>query len=152
MKKISLLIAFMLLFITGCGRGEQVVTCTKHVDGIYETIVLNATSNKITNVDATYKYDNSLLNIDSIKNITDEQKDKIINTMYKNLGFSKNEVYDKFTFNISIDDQLIVSFSGDINDETASNNFKKMGIDFKSTDLQLKKTIAMYKKDNYICK
>jgi len=92
MKKISmlLLVVVMVFVVTGCTE-EKVATCTSQQDTHFESVTINGENNKVTLYEVTYKYENSLLGVESMDDYTDEQKQAFVDNMYNNLGFEKEK-------------------------------------------------------------
>ena len=153
MKKISmLLLAIIMVFVvTGCTE-EKVATCTSQQDTHQETVIINGENDKVTIYQVTYKYENSLLGIESMDDYTEEQKQAFVDNMYNNLKFEKDKKYDGFEIDIRVEDQVIVEFSGDVNNESAREQFLKLGIDLSNADLGFDKAVQSYRNSGYTCK
>ena len=157
MKKISmlLLVVVMVFVVTGCTEEkieEKVATCTSQQDTHFESVTINGENNKVTLYEVTYKYENSLLGVESMEDYTDEQKQAFVDNMYNNLGFEKGKKYDGFSIDIRVEDQVIVEFSGDVNNENARENFLKLGIDLSDANLGFEDAVHSYRLAGYTCK
>lgn len=154
-KSIFLLLTVITIgVLTGCGTSEikeQTATCTKQESTHYEAITLSATNDKVSRFDATYKYEGSVFGADNLDNVTEEQKQEFINNMYTNLGFEKDKDYDGFNIKIEVEDKVIVTYGGDINNASAQIQLKKLGIDFSNTDLTFTNAVESYKLSGYTC-
>lgn len=154
-KSLLLMTAIIIIVLTGCEKTEikdQTAACTKQESTHHETITLSGTNGKVSRFDAIYKYEPSVFGVDNLVNITEEQKQEFINNMYTNLGFEKDKVYDGFNIKIEVEDKIIVTYGGDVNNTLAQTEFKKLGIDFSKTDLTFENAVDSYKTSGYTCK
>ena len=155
-KNFGLLFFVIMLFtITACSDKkieDKIATCSIKTDTHYENVILNGTNGKVTRFEATYEYINEAIGIENMENVSSEQKQLLVDNMYTNLGFEKEKVYDGFDIDITVTDKLIVKFSGDINNKSATESFKKLGLDFSNTDLNFKNAIKSYEDSGYNCK
>lgn len=157
MKKISLMLLTVcaITIVTGCGEQkieEQIAICTIQKETYTETTEINGSNGEVTTVDTTYEYENSAFGIDASTTITDEQKQMMVDNMYKNIGFEKDKTYDGFEINITFKDKLVINFGGNVKNEKAKEQFKKLGIDFSKTSLEFDQAVQSYKNTGYTCK
>lgn len=159
LKKVILLLLAVIMVgvITGCGKADEIkikdqtAICTKQESTHHETITLNGTSGKVSRFDAVYKYEPSVFDTDNFDYVTEEQKQEFINNMYSNLGFEKDKVYDGFNIKVEVEDKVIVTYGGDINNTSAQTELKKLGIDFSNTDLTFENAVDSYQIAGYTC-
>lgn len=156
-KKMSLLLLAVIMVgvLTGCGKTkieDQTATCTKQASTHHETITLSGTNGKVSRFDAVYKYEPSVFGADNLDNVTEEQKQEFINNMYTNLGFEKDKTYDGFNIKVEVEDKVIVTYGGDVNNTSAQTELKKLGIDFSNADLTFENAVDSYKTSGYTCK
>lgn len=153
MKKICMLLfAGLILFAsTGCGS-EKIVdsaTCTKKEEQYYHTVRLKAKDNKVETMGITFVYENSALGIESFKDVSDEQKEKIKESMLKNLGLEGT--YEGFSIDVYFDDQMKVDLEIDI-EKADKEALKKLNMDFSNTNLDMNDSIKSYKDTGFTCK
>lgn len=144
----------MIFMLTGCEKNkieDQLATCTKQESTHHETITLSGTNGKVSRFDAVYKYEPSIFGAVNLDNVKEEKKQEFINNMYTNLRFEKDKEYDGFNISVSVTDKVIVSYGGDINNNEAQTQLKKLGIDFSETDLIFKNAVESYKTVGYTC-
>lgn len=151
MKKILyVFIAILMLGVfSGCEKEEKTTTCTIDRSSYSETQKLTGKRN-VEQLELTYVYENSLFNIDSFNDLTDEQKEQIKTTMLTNLGFDKTS-YDGFEIIVDIQDKMTVTMKIDIAKADTSVT-KKVGIDFSSTNLNYDDAVKSYEDIGYTCK
>lgn len=156
MKKISLLLLVMVcaIIFTGCGDKKDVLeskTCTKQMDGYVNTYKWIATNDKITNVELTIAYDNSLFNIESFSVLDESQKEQIKTNMMANLGLADTD-HTGLDINIDIQDKMTVYLKADL-DKADSKTLQKVDMDYKSkTNRSFKTAIEASKSEGYTCK
>lgn len=153
MKKSFLVgILVMLCFIaTGCGNKAETKTCTRTVEGSYdETFVMSATNNTIDKIDVTYVYYNELFGVETLSNLTDEQKTQIKNEMLKNLSLEKYE-YDGLKISIDIADRMTVNIKAELNVADV-DVMKKIGLDFTNTNKNFDDGVKSMTDASYTCK
>lgn len=154
-KRLFLLFPIIMVgLLTGCEKEiqEQSITCTKQESTHHETITLSGTNGKVSRFDAIYKYEPSIFGTDNLDNVEEDKKQEFINNMYTNLGFEKDKEYDGFNISVSVTDKVIVSYGGDINNNEAQTQLKKLGIDFSKTDLNFESAVDSYEIAGYTCK
>ena len=151
MKKILYIFITILMLgiFSGCEKQEQTTTCTIDKNTYYETQILRG-KDKVEQLEMTYVYDNSLFNVESLNNFTEDQKEQIKTNMLNNLGFEKTK-YEGFEIIIDIQDKMTVTIKIDIS-KADTNITKKVGIDFSNTNLNYDEAVKSYKDIGYTCK
>lgn len=152
MKKISfiLLSIVLVLALTGCG-GDKITssTCTTTSDGVTYTYKYSATNDEIDKIEMTLVFENSTFGVDSLDILTDDQKEQIKVNMLSTLGLDSSN-YEGFSFNIDIQDKMIVTVVADLKiaDPEVLN---KIGLDFSNTDMSLKNAVKDMKESGAVC-
>ena len=154
MKKISLLLSIMMIVIlTGCGVKKDVVsavTCTKQYEGFYETSKFTATNDKLEKVEISYVYDNSLFEVDTLADLTDDQKEQIKSNMLDTLGL-ESATYEGFEVVIDVQEEMTVNLKVDLT-KVSEEVLNKVGLDFSETNMSFKTGVEELKSDGYTCK
>lgn len=159
MKKLSILLLTMVLALTltGCGKDtlkEDVITsktCNLKQEGLDQTFKYTATNGEIDKIDLTMVYDNAMFGVDSLNDLTTEQKEQIKANMLKTLGL-ESTTYEGLIINIDIQDQMTVVLNVDLK-KADPEILKKVGLDFTGMeDMSLETAVKDMTSGGATCK
>lgn len=154
MKKLSMVLLsfFVIVFVSGCGKDVvETRTCTSNQNGVEQSFTFTATNDEINKVDMVFTYDNSLFGISSFKDVDNETKEQMKNSMMESFGLEKNK-YDGFEIKIDIQDKMTVTINADLK-KADKNILSKVGMNFTGDeDMSLKRAVEDSKADGFTCK
>lgn len=153
MKKISMLLMTIVLSLTlaGCGKSGKITssTCTLNQNNIEQTFKMTATDDEIDKIDMTMVYDSKTLGVNSLSDLTDEQKEQVKTTMLKTLGLEGT--YEGLEIDIDIQDKMTVTIKMDLK-KADKDVLKKLKLDFTNADMSLKKSVKQMEEEGATCK
>lgn len=140
----------MLLTLTGCKEEKQekqdnqdIISSNTCVltdeQGTQQTYKLTATNDEIDKVELTILYDNKMFGVETLKTLSEEQKEQIKSNILTNLGL-ENSTYEGLVITVDIQDQMTLSVKADL--KTADKEvLKKVGLDFTGADMSLGRAV-----------
>ena len=154
MKKFLMLSIIIILSLTLTGCGEDILEtkiCTKDKETYIETYELSAVNDETNNVILTIVYNNSLFDVDTLEDLTDEQKEETKTNMLKSLDLEET-TYEGFEINIDIKDQMTVNIKADLL-LTDPEILKKVGLNLDSIEHErsLKELVEQFTNSGYTC-
>ena len=154
MKKFFMLSIITILSLTLTGCGEDVIEtkiCTKDKETYIETYELTATNDETNNVMLTILYNNSLFDVDTLEDLTDEQKEQTKENMLTSLGLEET-TYEGFEINIDIAKLMTVNIKADLS-LADPGILKKVGLNLDSVEHErsLKEIVEQFTNSGYTC-
>ena len=151
MKKLYLILpVIMILLVVGCGESGT-KTCTIDRNSYTETDKITGKDGKVSEMEMTFVYDNSLLGGKSLKDFSDEQKEMLKKEMLNRLGLEK-EVNEGLEVKFDMEDQMKLSMKVDVN-KVDKDILSKIGVDFSGVaNTDYSSAIKTFEDGGYTCK
>lgn len=153
-KLVSLLLLGVFAFmVTGCSLGEDKVetaTCTlKGANNMDQEFVYSATNGQVDKVKLKMTYDNSMLGVETLDTLTEDEKEEIKANMLEALELDKTS-YEGLEITIDIQDQMTVILDADLN-KADPEILKKVSLDFEGVDMSFDRTLKDMKDAGATC-
>ncbi len=154
------LVAFLVLTISGCGKEvaesnqeskkEDVIstkTCTMESDAYDITFKFNAVNDKVDKVELIMAYDNKTFGVETLSDLTKDQKEAIKTSVLTTLGLDKEQ--DGLEAQVEIKDTMTVTVNADLY-KAEEDAAKKAGIDVKA-GTSLKRLVKELQEEDLTC-
>lgn len=154
------LVAFLVLTLSGCGKEvaepnkeskkEDVIstkTCIMESDAYDITFKFNAVNDKVDKVELIMAYDNKTFGVETLADLTKDQKETIKTSVLATLGLDKEQA--GLNAEVEIKDTMTVTVNADLYKADAAAA-KKAGIDVKA-GTSLKRLVKELQEEDLTC-